>query len=159
MQHSLLAVLYAALLGPAAVTLADLFYAFWAGPRYLRVRAEVDYLVRSLRSGGLSRRSASKALARLRVLRGELKRLLVARLLFLLPVYAAASLTVAARLSGALLPVGCCVPLVTVPLGDGCVTSPALVAAASFVAALPLLQEDLVIAAVAAPAARRLSNI
>ena len=141
------------LLGPLTLAVADAGFGLYQGRRYLEARAELEALIEELRGGGLSRRRLQRARARLAELRSLLRRMVVVRLLFLAPVYLAVSLVVLSRIPPIPLPVSCCVPLLTVATEKGCFTLPGLVAAASFLAALPLMQSDLVVAAAARAAA------
>lgn len=137
--------LYLVGLAFAVLALEEWFFAALAGRRYLEARAEAELLIRRLREGGGSRRSVSKALARLRVLQASLRRLMMVRLVLIFPFYTLAAAVVMLRAGIALLPVNCCVPGLTVSAGGTCVTTSPMLLAVSFLAALPLILEDLVL--------------
>jgi hypothetical protein len=130
------------------IVFEETLFASVAGTEYLRARAEAEELVKRLRDEApRSRRSVSKALTRLRVVQASLKKLLLLRLVLLLLVYLSAALFTAFRAGLHILPVGCCIPGLSVPVGDegGCFTTVSLLLASSFLAALPLVQEDVIV--------------
>ena len=147
--------LYLVGLAFAVLALEEWLFAAMAGRRYLEARAEAELLIRRLREGGGSRRSASKALARLQVLQASLRRLMLVRLALLFPFYTLAAAVVMLRAGLALLPVNCCIPGLTVRAGEACVTTSPMLLALSFLAALPLVQEDLVLLLLLHPRRRR----
>jgi len=139
-------VVYLSILGPLSMLVSDLAFGFFAGPRYLEARAELDAIIAELRGGEVPRRRLQRLRARLVDLRVQLRRLVLLRLAFLAPVYGAVAVLVLRGLPPLPIPVACCVPLLTVATEKGCFTFPGLVAALSFIAALPLMQEDLAVA-------------
>ncbi len=139
-------VVYISLLGPFSMLVSDLAFGLFAGPSYLESRSQLEALIAELRGGEVSRRRLQRLRSRLVELRLRLRRLVMLRLAFLAPVYAAVAIAVLRGVPPLPIPVRCCVPLLTVATEKGCFTFPGLVAALSFIAALPLMQEDLVVA-------------
>jgi hypothetical protein len=133
----------------SSLILSELFFAYWSGRDYLRIRAELEYLIRRIREleleGKRRRRVVASLAARINVLRTSMKRLLFVRLLSLLLMYTVIAIIALLRFSLSFLPLSCCIPLFTLEVNGVCVVSSAILLAFSFLAALPLVQEDIIL--------------
>ncbi len=133
----------------SSLILSELLFAYWSGKDYLRIRAEIEYLIRRIREleleGKRRRRVIASLATKVNVLRTSMKRLLFMRLLSLLLMYSVVAIIALLRFSLSFLPLNCCIPLFALEANGVCVISSAIILAFSFLAALPLVQEDIVL--------------
>ena len=150
MGMSLLAYeLYVVVLTFAAILAADYFFYTLAGPGFYRARAELEYAAserRKLASSGARGKSQARKLGKLRIrahtVAGLVKRYTIIRLLLLLPIYVLFSIVFLVR--GVAIPVKYCIPLISFEFEGACVTTSAHLAVLTFIAALPVVQDDLI---------------
>lgn len=129
------------------VVLSEVFYAYWFGRRYLRTRAELEALIRKAYDldvkGRRRRRIVASIAARVNTLKTSVRRLVVIRMLYLLSIIVATITLHGVRTP--FLAVDCCIPLFTVEVSGTCILSTAMFIAFTFLALLPLVQEDLIV--------------
>ncbi len=130
------------------VVAAEYFFYSIAGRSFFEAKAVVEYAAIERRrlagtTGGKGRvRRLEKLRARVHTVAGTVKRYTIMRMILLLPVYVLFTLTFLVR--GIPLPVRFCIPFLSFTFEGACVTTSAHLAILAFIAALPIVQDDLI---------------
>jgi hypothetical protein len=138
---------YIVLLTLAAVLAADYFFYTLAGLDFFRAKAELEYAAAERRRlervrGKSQVRKLGKLRIRAHTVAGVVKKYTIIRLILLMPVYVLFSIVFLAR--GIAIPVRYCIPFISFEFEGICVTTSAHIAVLTFIAALPVVQDDLI---------------
>jgi hypothetical protein len=138
---------YVVLIVMLGLLAAEYFFYSIVGRSFFEAKAVVEYAAMERRRlltgrGKSALRRLEKLRARVHTVAGSVKRYTIVRMVLLLPVYILFSLVFLLR--GIPLPVRYCIPLISFSFEGSCVTTSAHLAILTFIAALPIVQEDLI---------------